>query len=437
MAETLPTIADAARAIRRGQTTPRQWVERCLAQLDRLETKIRAWVSVDARGALEAADRLAREFESGQDRGPLHGIPIGVKDIIDVAGLPTRSGSPLTNSAPVQADAPVVAALREAGAVILGKTVTTEFACFDPPPTHNPWRLDRTPGGSSSGSAAAVATGMCLGAIGSQTGGSITRPASYCGVAGCKPTFGAVSLKGVTPVSGRLDHVGPIARTAGDLELLFNAIRGNASAGELGGAIASPRIGLLAGVFLDQSIAPLVSRLRPLAEQLEAAGAEIGEQPLPASFDEVKTMHFRIMAADAAANHTEQYAKTREAYGQRMTELIEAGRAVSSEQYDEAIAHQVQFRDAMLGRFGTLDALLTLATLDVAPDASTTGDARFNAPWSYSGLPTVSIPCGLSDGLPFALQLIGRPHDEPRLFAVARWLESTIPFRMTPELGEA
>ena len=194
---TLGTITSAAAALRRGETTPGELVEQCLARIACYEPQVKAWVSVDAEGARKTAALLHSEFLQGHDRGPLHGIPIGIKDLIDIEGWPTQAGSPLRREHRAECDAPLVARLRAAGAIILGKTVTTEFACFDPSPTRNPWNLTRTPGGSSSGSAAAVALGMCYGAVGSQTGGSIIRPASFCGVAGCKPTHGAVSLAGV------------------------------------------------------------------------------------------------------------------------------------------------------------------------------------------------------------------------------------------------
>ncbi len=222
------TIAEATPQIERGDLQPMELVEACLERIEQVDGEIRAWVVVDAEGARAAAGRLGDEVRAGNHRGPLHGVPIGLKDIVDVEGMPTRAGSSLPDPAPAAADAPAVARLRQAGAIVLGKTVTTEFACFDPSPTRNPRNLQHTPGGSSSGSAAAVASGMCLAAIGSQTGGSITRPASYCGVAGLKPTFGRVDLTGVFPISEHLDHLGPIARSARDLAIMFSAMTGQA-----------------------------------------------------------------------------------------------------------------------------------------------------------------------------------------------------------------
>ena len=220
-------LTEAAAAIQRKMVSPLELVEDCLNRIARFEPRLSAWVVVDADAARDAARRMTGELAQGTTRGPLHGIPVAIKDIVDVAGFPTRAGSNLTDPEMVSEDATVVARLRRAGAIILGKTVTTEFACFDPSPTRNPWNLAHTPGGSSSGSAAAVATGMCAGAIASQTGGSITRPASYCGIAGVKPTFGRVSRGGVTPVSFHLDHVGVMARSAADCAALLATIAGD------------------------------------------------------------------------------------------------------------------------------------------------------------------------------------------------------------------
>ncbi len=231
------TIVEAAWALRQGAIRPLDLVESCLEQIQRYDRQVQAWVLVDESGARQAAVSAQQELEHGLDRGPLHGIPVGIKDIFDVAGWPTKAGSPLREGHRAHQDAPLVAALRQAGAILLGKTVTVEFACFDPSPTRNPWspRLSHTPGGSSSGSAAAVAIGMCLGALGTQTGGSLVRPAAYCGIATLKPTFGQLPLDGVVPVSWHLDHAGPMARCVEDLWLMYQVLR-TASAGETAGS---------------------------------------------------------------------------------------------------------------------------------------------------------------------------------------------------------
>src|SRR4051794_1025973 len=220
------TIHAAAQDVRQGKRTPVDLLEECLERVDRHESRVRAWVFVDRDGARAQAERLTAELRAGAWRGPLHGIPVGVKDIFDVFDWPTAAGSNLWRHSIARHDATVVERLRRAGAVLLGKTVTTAYASFDPPPTRNPWHPGRTPGGSSSGSAAALACGMCLGALGSQTGGSITRPASYCGVAGCKPTLARVSTTGVLPLASSMDHVGPLAHGVRDLALLLQVIAG-------------------------------------------------------------------------------------------------------------------------------------------------------------------------------------------------------------------
>ncbi|HEY1785262.1 MAG TPA: amidase, partial [Pirellulales bacterium] len=218
------SITDARQAIAAGQLKPSQLLAECLGRIDRWESKVHAWAVVDRERALAEAHRLDALGPERLAHLPLAGIPLGVKDIFDVAGLPTRSGSSLTDAAPALHDAVCVARLREAGAIIVGKTVTPEFAFIDPPATCNPWDVTRTPGGSSSGSAASAALGMCLGSIGSQTGGSIIRPAAYCGVAGFKPTFGRIDRAGVLVSSPALDHVGALALNVADLEILWRVL---------------------------------------------------------------------------------------------------------------------------------------------------------------------------------------------------------------------
>src|SRR6266478_5368146 len=220
-------IHQAADEIRQGRLSPTELLDPCLAQIDRHEPRVRAWVFVDRESARAQCEQLTQELSRGQNRGPLHGIPLGIKDIYDVFDWPTAAGSRLWAQSIARRDATVVERLRQAGAVFIGKTVTTQYASFDPPPTRNPWHPGRTPGGSSSGSAAALACGMCLGALGSQTGGSITRPASYCGVAGCKPSYGRVSASGIVPLAPSMDHPGPIARSVRDLAILLQAIAGS------------------------------------------------------------------------------------------------------------------------------------------------------------------------------------------------------------------
>jgi Asp-tRNA(Asn)/Glu-tRNA(Gln) amidotransferase A subunit family amidase len=440
------TLLEAASAIRHGNRTPRELVADCLDQINRHDAQVHAWVSVDAAGALQTAEQLGGELSQGRYRGPLHGIPVGIKDLVDVAGMATRAGSPLTDPRPAARDATVVERLRASGAIILGKTVTTEFACFDPSPTRNPWNLAHTPGGSSSGSAAAVALGMCLGAIGSQTGGSITRPASYCGVAGCKPTFGRVSRAGVMPVSFHLDHVGPMARTAADCTVLLAAIAGDDPRDvacaprenlEIAQAAAEPpRLGVIWRYFFDQAEPELARLTSQALDALAAAGAKLVELPLPAGFEHVHAMHRRLMAAELADFHRTAFGAPRDGYGPNIAGLLAEGFAVSLADYQEALRHQESFRNAMARTLAEVDALVTPATHTAAPEGlQSTGDPRFNSPWSHAGVPTVSIPCALTAaGLPISLQLVGPAWSEARLLAVATWCEGQLGFRVVPPM---
>jgi aspartyl-tRNA(Asn)/glutamyl-tRNA(Gln) amidotransferase subunit A len=442
------TIEEAGAALRRREVSPIDLVENCLGAIDRFESNVQAWVLVDRQGALDAAEKLERELQTGRDRGPLHGIPLGIKDIVDVAGMPTRAGSTLTSDQPAKHDAMVVARLRAAGAIILGKTVTTEFACFDPSPTRNPWNLAHTPGGSSSGSAAAVALETCLGAIGSQTGGSITRPATYCGIAGCKPTFGRTSRAGVTPVSFHLDHVGSIARTAADCGLILSAISGDDPADpacaprppleyRADSQGASPRLGVIWPYFFAEDVdGETVTLARVVIERLKEQGATLVELALPEGWSEVHTMHRRIYFAEAAEVHQRMFGAPRTGYGPKMTELLAEGFAVSSADYQAALQHQVGFRHSMTRVLAEVDALITPATPGPAPASlESTGDPRFNAPWSYAGTPTVSIPFALTtSGLPIALQLIGAHWTEAKLLSTATWCEKRLEFASRPRI---
>ena len=420
------TIAGVAQALRDNRRTCVDVVEGCLAQIDAWESKVHAWVSIDREGVLSQARRLDREAAAGNWRGALHGIPLGIKDLIDVAGWPTAAGAPWLAKAVASHDAPIVERLRAAGAIILGKTVTTQFACFDPPPTRNPWNLERTPGGSSSGSAAAVATGMCLGAIGSQTGGSITRPASFCGIAGCKPSFGLVPVQGVYPLSGSMDHPGPLARSVIDLSLLLYAILDPADRLRFADSprIEPGRIGRLRGMFADRAEPLALALFEKTLDRLANGGAKISEVALPPAFDDVLRCHRIIMTTELAEHHREMLPRHAAEYLPGIRSLIEEGLRVDRAEYARCKAHQQALKSEIAAAFRDVDVLACPAAVGPAPTTETTGDPSFNAPWSYTGLPTVSFPMGLSvDGLPLAIQLVGRFNDEAMLFHTARWCE--------------
>jgi len=435
-------IHSASEDIKQARLSPVALLEACLERIDRFEPEVRAWVFVDrerARGEAEVAGKLIRQ---GQWRGPLHGIPLGIKDIIDVFDWPTAAGSRLWALSIARRDATVVERLRHAGAVILGKTVTTQYASFDPSPTRNPWHQGRTPGGSSSGSAAAVACGMCLGALGSQTGGSITRPASYCGVPSCKPTIRRVSTDGVVPLAPSMDHVGPMAGCIRDLAIILQAIAGQDPrdltcssrsvpdlAARLQEPLRPPRLGRLRGPFEELADSSMRALVDKATRRFLDRGATVCDVALPGAFAEVLPRHRKVMAVEAAAFHGPRLQRHPEDYKPKIRTLLEEGLACDGPEYARCKDHQRQLSIAMTACFEGSDALLTPATTEPAPDAQSTGDPAFNSPWSYTGLPTVSIPAGWSeDGLPLSIQLIGRPWSEADLLAASCWCEEALEF---------
>ena len=415
------TIVGASAELRPGRRSCRDLLEACLDRIDAREAEVRAWVIIDREGARRQADRLDADRRGDRPIGPLSGIPVGIKDIIDVLGLPTAFGVPEATGRTADDDAPIVADLRRRGAVILGKTVSTPYAWVDPPTTRNPWNPGRTPGGSSSGSAAATACGMCLGALGSQTGGSITRPASYCGVSGFKPTFGSRSLSGVLPLAPSLDHPGPIARTVGDLALLADV--------RPGGMASPPTIGRLRGFFEDHAEPAMRSAMDRAMATLAEAGATVVELPLPGDFGEFAGHHYSLMAAEAAAFHRLDRERNPDRFPPRIARLIDDGLALSAVDYLAARRYRDRLREDLLDRLPGVDAFATPAAPGAAPGLETTGDPRFNSPWSLAGFPTVALPMALDpEGMPLGLQLVGRPgpSGESGLLGVGLWCESAV-----------
>ena len=442
------TIAAAAEQIRTRQLSPVDLVRACVQRIDQLEPRLQAWVTVDGERALATAQRCEEEIRRGQRRGPLHGIPVGIKDIFYTAGLKTTAGSPVYADFVPDYDATAVRRLKEAGAIILGKAQTTEFAALAPSPTRNPWNLEHTPGGSSSGSAAAVAAAMCPGALGSQTYGSTIRPAAYCGCVGLKPTYGRISAFGLFALSWSLDHVGLFARTVTDVALLLQVLAGDDPqdpaceqvvvpdyVGALG-APRPPRLGLVRDFFLEKANEETRKHVEAVAERLARAGARVEEVRLPASFAGEPEAHFTMLYAETAASHRQAYAQHKARYSPQMQDLIEKGLKVSGRECVESRRHQQRFRHDLEALCRTVDALLTPAAPAPAPRGlSTTGDPSFNGPASFSGLPSLGLPSGVSaDGLPFGVQLMSGAFTEEQLLAVGRWCEAVLDFRHTPPL---
>ncbi len=445
------TATEATREIRAGRLSCPELLKACLARIDEMEDRLRAWALLDREGAEAAAVRLQEEARREAWRGPLHGVPVGIKDIMFTRGLRTAGGSRLLEDFVPDYDATVVSRLREAGAVVLGKTVTTEFACFDPSDTRNPWNLEHTPGGSSSGSAAAVASRMCPVALGSQTGGSISRPAAYCGIAGLKPSLGRVSLHGIFQVSYNLDHPGPIARSTEDLALVLQVIAGQDSqdpfcssepvpdyVGALGRATGNPpRIALVGTYFLEAADEEMREATHRAADVFRSRGAVVIDVALPESFQELHRMHRIVMAVDAASYHADRFREHAVDYGPNIRSLVEEGMSQSAVAYADARRHQISFQSEIRSAFAEVDILLTPATMTPAPAGlSHTGDPAFNSPWSYAGLPTVVLPVGLApNGLPTGVQLVGRHFAEAELLAAAGWCESHLGWEAAPALG--
>jgi aspartyl-tRNA(Asn)/glutamyl-tRNA(Gln) amidotransferase subunit A len=430
----LPTAVEASQQLRAGEITPSQLVAQSLARIERLDPTLKAWVAVQRDAPLPLSD---------SPQGLLAGIPVGIKDIIDVAGIPTKAGCEAEVVADVEAapsDAPIVAALRSAGAVILGKTATCQFACFDPAPTLNPWHLERTPGGSSAGSAVAVAVGECAIALGTQTGGSILRPASYCGICGFKPAHDTRWLEGVAPVSARLDHVGPLARSVNDLLLTWRAVAGPASAAYGRRLSQPPRIGVLKEYFWEQSSESMRQATDAAVTRLSQAGAACQEVALPPGFREVHFCHHLIMAHDCARQHAARFRAFPTMYQPKLAALLREGLEITASNYAAAVDFQRMFRLHLYPAYPEVDVLLMPTTATTAPARDTTGDPRFQSPWSFAGVPAVTLPSGLADdGLPCGLQLVqphgGKLEQDFELLAIAAWCEACLELDLTTTLS--
>jgi Asp-tRNA(Asn)/Glu-tRNA(Gln) amidotransferase A subunit family amidase len=411
---------------RPGVPTARQRLQACLDRIDEHEERINAWVAIDRARAFETADWLDRQ-PVGCVARPMRGAVIAVKDIVDVAGMQTRLGVWPESLAPASQDASIVASLRAAGAIILGKTVTTAHAWIDPPPTRNPWNIERTPGGSSSGSAAAVALGMCEAAIGTQTGGSIIRPAAFCGVYGLKPGYGTLPTDGISELARSLDHPGFLARSVFDLSVLFASVIGS---NRLVDRPIRPRIGRVRTPFEERASAQMNAAMDRACAKWEAAGASITELNVSYLLEDVHKWHFQIMASEAAfLHHGHPDALGEEIYPPRIRELISNGNQVSATNYLIAKDRQANWNDRCNVDFDQIDVLVLPSASGEAPDSSTTGDPYFNSPWSFFGLPVLGIPvAGPPDCLPLGAQLVGKPGSDVgrSLFRYGMWCEAVL-----------
>lgn len=429
------TASEAVARINAGEITSVMLVQACLARIAERDEEVMAWEHLNPEYALEQA-RIADERRAlDPATGPLHGVPVGIKDIIDTRDYPTENGTPAHAGRQPGDDAALVSALRDAGAIIIGKTVTTELAVLHPNRTRNPRNSDHTPGGSSSGSAAAVADHMVPLAVGTQTGGSVIRPASFCGVYGFKPTHGMISRTGVLMQSPPLDTIGVFGRSLEDVGLIADCL----TAYDPLDSWMRPRsrTRLRETALQEPPVDPVFAFVKSppwdefaedvtkeaFSELAEALGEQCDEVDLPSIFDMGLAMQKLVQTADIAKFYGPLQAKAPDAISKPLTERIENGKSITAVDYNNALDVREALNAGLDEVFERYDAIITPASAGPAPKGlKTTGNPVFNALWTYLGVPCVSLPLLEADGLPFGVQLIGSRHDDARLLRNANWL---------------
>jgi Asp-tRNA(Asn)/Glu-tRNA(Gln) amidotransferase A subunit family amidase len=435
-----PSAAQAAQEIRNGRLTSEELVQGCLERIRALEPKVQAWTFLDEEHALAQARALDERKRSGEPTGPLHGVPVGLKDIIDTADMPTENGTVLHAGRTPREDATVVKMLRAAGAVILGKTVTTECAYFNPGKTRNPHNPEHTPGGSSSGSAAAVGAGMVPLALGSQTAGSVIRPAAFCGAYGYKPTHGLIPRSGILQLSRTLDHVGLFARSIDDLALLLEQLQGY----DERDPDTRPRARVAFHKLSQEepAVEPMLAFIKTphwertdadtkeaFAELQESLGKQVEEVELFPSATEAWDWHRTIMEAEMATNLEPLWLAGKEKLSEKLRSLIERGREVRAVDHQRALRRIVPTVESLDELFmQRYDAILTPPALGTAPRGlGSTGDPVFCSLWTLLGMSAITLPLMQGEnGLPLGVQLVGRKGFDARLLRTARWLEKKV-----------
>ena len=362
--------------------------------------------------------------------GPLRDWVIGVKDIIDVEGLPTGCNAPFVPAPPARKNAEIVQKFISLGATVFSKTVTTTFAYFDPGPTRNPWNLNHTPGGSSSGSAVAVACGMVRLALGSQTVASVNRPASFCGVVGFKPTYDRLPIKGVFPFSPSVDTLGYFTRTVLDAQQAFTSLVGPP---ETSGT-APIRVGVTEDLYVEPAEEQMLLALRNVCRQLETSGLEVIPCQLPSFCDKAQEHHWSLVAAEAAISHEKLFAKYGKAYPPKLRDLILRGQQITSSQMQVIDSHRKNLQTRLKAFLEEFDLLITPSAPGAAPvGIDTTGDPRFSLLWTYAGFPTLTLPADLSrNGLPLGIQLVSNPYKDHELLSAGLTIERIISFPSMP-----
>lgn len=420
------TASEAARQLAAKEITSEALVRACLEHIAAREPEVQAWAFLDR----EAALGQARAADAQPGRGLLHGLPVGVKDLIDTVDMPTTYGSPIYSAHRPAWDAPCVALTRAAGGIVLGKTVTTEFAVMHPGKTRNPHDIRHTPGGSSSGSAAAVADCMVPLAFGTQTAGSIIRPAAFCGVVGYKPSFGLISRVGVKALSDTLDTVGTIARTVPDAALFAAALTGRNELliDDRTSPAAKVRVGICRTYEWRHAQPEMMNALESAARTLAAAGAQVREITLPADYAQLVEAQTDIMFAEQAQSLAHERLAHWALISPRLQGILEAGLKVSIERHDAALALARSCRRALNTVFAECDVLLAPSAPGAAPRGlEMTGDPLFNRMWTLLHTPCVNIPVAASaSGLPLGLQVVGAIGNDARTLAAAHWLHQVL-----------
>ena len=430
MAGSNVNIIELADGFRSGQLLISNYLDQLEAYFNEREPSVLAFIPEEGR-----FDRLRREatelvtrYSSPGARPPLFGLPIGVKDIFHVSGFITRAGSKLPPEELQGPEAESVARLRNAGALVMGKTVTTEFAYFGPGPTRNPHNPEHTPGGSSSGSAAAVGAGLCPLTLGTQTIGSIIRPASFCGVVGYKPTYERISRAGVIPLSPSFDHIGVFANDVAGAEAGARVLCGNWEL--VISNLRAPVLGIPEGVYLESVSAEMVEHFRKTCQRLKDAGYEIKSVNAMPDFEAIRERHYLITRGDAFRVHRNWFPKYRAVYHPKTVELLEKGQGVSDDELESAKKGREQLRaqlQALMAEHG-IDVWVSPSAVGPAPKGlDSTGDPVMNLPWTHAGLPVIGLPAGRSaEGLPLGLQLAARWGEDEKLFEWAQGIESVL-----------
>ncbi len=423
------SVVDIAMRIRAGETTPNDVVQACLDRIGEVDEAVQAWVSVDEAGAVTEARDMTREAASGEFRGPLHGVPVAIKDICDVVGWPTRCNSKTRANAPeATADADIVASLRHAGAIILGKTHTTEFAYYDPSPARNPHNINHTPGGSSSGSGAAVGGGMVPAAVGTQTVASVNRPASYCGISAFKPSTRSLSPYGIAPLAPMYDTPGVYGWTVADAVAVYDAVCAP-HARMLSADPAMARVVVLDDPFLGEASDEVISAREDVAARLRDTGHTVERVESPVSMEDLNELQGHTTVYELARVHASLLEFPEDQVGSVLRQAVIDGSEISDEVYRQERAAIDAMRAAFYQAIRPTDIVLWPAVPETAPEGlEWTGDRRYIAAWTALGGPVVSLPSGMSEaGLPIGMLLAGAPGFDRYMVQVAPALADAVP----------